>query len=139
MSKHYISNIHIRQPEQKQVNRGGITISYRPTDDSHLYEVGFTVCSDKDQFVRKVGSRIARERLEDNPLVVDIHEAFKDVFMSAYDITGTNFSDERLEKIHNHHLRLAEIDADFYVENPIRSYTETVIVDAVLEYLFGDE
>lgn len=139
MSKHYTSNIHLRTPEQKERNKGGITIAYRPTDDNHLYEVGFTVCSENDQFERKTGSKVARSRLEENPMMIDVHEAFKEVFMSAFDITGTNFSDERLEKIHNHHLKLAELDADFYTENPIRSYTERVLVNAVLEYLYGDE
>lgn len=51
---------------------GGLTIAYRIDDDSISY--GYAICSDKDQFNKKIGKEVATFRLADEPTVFDEDE-----------------------------------------------------------------
>lgn len=78
--------IHIREPEKKEEEgvvdggkpifhpRNAMTIAYEIMEESHRANVGFSLClaTRKHPFSKKLGRKIASDRLASNPLKLEI-------------------------------------------------------------------
>lgn len=99
---------------------GGITVVYRVDEDKVVYQ--FSVCSNKDQFSKKIGKEVSRIRLAENPLEVP-GEVVIDYFtnMSLETLKGLNLK-AATKVIDN--LSLEDINPDFLVELGIYLFLE---------------
>lgn len=62
-----VEYIHIRYPseddELELSGKGGATIAYRPTPDNEGVEFGIAICSDRDNYCKRIGRDISLGRL----------------------------------------------------------------------------
>lgn len=118
-------------------NKGGMTIIGKRTEDPKILKLGFSICSAKDTFSRKIGRELAEKHLCDKNSRFKINVGFEeflsyvlqfDNFLSAFNmkfIGSLSFEDFKLEVIKDVITYCKFVS--FMKDCPLKSYAQNLL------------
>ena len=101
-------------------NHSGVTFVHTMDESARVIQVGWAVCSDKDNFCRKTGTEIATRRFHENPKFIELSD--------EVEYNEADIHQYVVEALYN-----SGVVCDLYTIDP--SYTNSIFIFEILNSL----